>query len=401
MGHQHHRPVLLIQTVGGAGFHAGRLHRFFKGGFHYFGQIQRTAHESGELIEQAKLPRALVHAPFQGLVGLLKLFLSLLPPADVHVGAHDAQRASCGIALHDLSAGGDPDPPAVPAAQPELHREVLPLVHGALNELLGLLPVVGVQEVGPAFVDQHAAEALDRHVGQGKQLIEHDAELLAQVLLVGGFEGGLRRRQACALRVVDQVELQLTVRAPVAERVQPPQAFEARIESAFAALPVDVLFQVAGQGGDDLYAMRCQKRGQILEAGLFEDGQVAAVDHTQAARARGDHEAPEIAVQLGGASGQVEGGDLRTGVEKIDGGVHGLIRHFLLSFRPRVYMAVHAALIAAVTQIHLQRFDRAALQARKIGAGKQGQGGVHVNYSGKFYLISRAFCAIGYRLTKI
>ena len=249
--------------------------------------------------------------------------------------------------------------------------------------------------------DQHAAEALNRHVGEREQAIEHDAVTLAQMLFIRGFERGLGWRQARALRVVDQVEDQAASRLAIAQRIQPPEPLEAGLENAFAALLFNVLFQVARQGGDDFDAMGREKHRQIVVAGFLQYGQVAAVDHAQPARARGNDQAAEIAVQLGCPPGEIDGGDLGAGGEEIDRGVHGFVRHLFFSIRSCVHVAVHTALVAAVAKIQLQRFDGAALQAREIGADEQGQGGVHEEFSGRTYRTSRQLDANGYKPLEI
>jgi len=48
-------------------------------------------------------------------------------------------------------------------------------------------------------------EAVNRHVRDGQQMVELDAVLFAQVLLVIGFELRLRRWKRRADRIVDQV----------------------------------------------------------------------------------------------------------------------------------------------------------------------------------------------------
>jgi hypothetical protein len=84
---------------------------------------------------------------------------------------------------------------------------------------------------------------------------------------------------------------------------------QAGFENPFAALLVDVFFQVAGQRGDDFDAVCGEEVGQVLETGLFEDGQVAAVDHAQAARARRHHQAAEPRIEFRRAAGEIDGGD--------------------------------------------------------------------------------------------
>src|SRR3972149_6320521 len=201
------------------------------------------------------------------------------------------------------------------------------------------------------------------------------------MLFVGGFQFGLRRRQAGALRVIDQVQDQAAVGAPVAQRIQPSEPFEARLESARAALLVDVFLQVARQGGDDFDAMHGQKRRQVFMTGFLQYGQVAAVDHAQSARARGNDQSLEIAVQLGRTPGEIDGADLGAGGEKFDDGGYGFGRHLFRPIRSSIYVAVHATLVAAVTQVQLQRLDGAAREARESGSNQQGQGGVHDKYS--------------------
>ena len=139
--------------------------------------------------------------------------------------------------------------------------------------------------------------------------------------------------------------------------------------------------------------MGCQKRRQIFEAGLLQYGQVAAVDHAQSARARGNDQAPEIAVQLGSAAGEIDGGDLGAGGEEIDNRVDGLGRHLFRATWSRIHVTVHTALVAAVAKVQLQRLDGAALQAREISAGEKVQGGMHGRCSERSCPIGRRFPA--------
>ncbi len=137
-----------------------------------------------------------------------------------------------------------------------------------------------------AFGHQHRPEALDRHVGQGEQLVEHHATVFGQVALVVGLQCRLRWRQAGALRVVDRVQRQPGSLLAVAQRVEPTQPADAGIEGALAALPVDVVFQIARHRGHHLDAVLGQEPVKPLLAGFFEDGEVAAVDHPHSPRTR-------------------------------------------------------------------------------------------------------------------
>ncbi len=100
-----------------------------------------------------------------------------------------------------------------------------------------------------AAADQGTAEAGNRLVGDGVQVVELDAEVFLQVLFIVCFQRLLRRRQAGALRVVDQIQLQIAAWLAVAQRVQLPEPGDAALEYAVAALAVDVVARIAGQGG--------------------------------------------------------------------------------------------------------------------------------------------------------
>src|ERR1017187_7945239 len=123
--------------------------------------------------------------------------------------------------------------------------------------------------------------------------------------------------------------------------------------------------------------MSRQKRRQIFEAWFLQYGQVAAVYHAQSARAGGNDQSPEIAVQLGGAPGEIDGSDLGAGGEEIDDGIDGFGRHLFRATWSRIHVTVHTALVAAVAKVQLQRLDGAALQARKISAGEKVQSCMH------------------------
>ncbi|MOA07867.1 hypothetical protein D3C78_1275930 [compost metagenome] len=85
---------------------------------------------------------------------------------------------------------------------------------------------------------------------------------------------------------------------------------------------------------------------------------------------------PEARVQLGRAAGQVEGVQ-RMAVEHLAQERHVGVVHALVARRPGVDVAVQAALVAAVGQVDLQGFQRAAAQGGKVQGVEQRQGGVH------------------------
>jgi len=119
-----------------------------------------------------------------------------------------------------------------------------------------------------------------------------------------------------------------------------------------------------------VHALRGEELGQVLVAGLEQDGQVAAVDHARAERAARAHDVAEMGIQLRGAAGQVErGGAARREIAQHL--LRGLERHRLRARGPGVHMAVQARLVADITQVHLQGFEAAAGERRKIGTSEE------------------------------
>src|SRR5712692_5114422 len=224
--------------------------------------------------------------------------------------------------------------------------------------------------------DQHRAEALDRHVGESEQFVEHHAMRFAQVALVVRFELVLRGRQRRALRVVDEIQRETAARGAVAERVEAFQRLDALLVDAFAALPVDQLLGIARQRRGYLDALRGEELGESFLPGLLHDGEVAAVDDVRALLARAQHEIAKMGIQLRRAAGDVEyfySGDL----EKDQHIGDRLARHQLGALRAGVDVAVHAALVALVAEIDLQRFQARAPERREAVSPHQGERGVH------------------------
>jgi len=111
-------------------------------------------------------------------------------------------------------------------------------------------------------------------------------------------------------------------------------------------------------------------------SGLLEDGEVAPVDDVSAERAGTRDEAAELRMQLGRAAGDVERLGART-LEKHEHVLHDGRRHHLGALRPGIDVAMHAALVAAVAEVDLQRLEALAPQGRKAVAREQRQRGVH------------------------
>jgi hypothetical protein len=81
--------------------------------------------------------------------------------------------------------------------------------------------------------------------------------------------------------------------------------------SALVALPIDVGFQVAGQGGD------------VLESRFLKDSKIATVDDVLAHTACSRHEFTEMRIQLECAAGDIHSLSINGCLEKFQ---HGLRR---------------------------------------------------------------------------
>src|SRR5262249_52913724 len=133
-----------------------------------------------------------------------------------------------------------------------------------------------------AVGNKDRAETLDRHVGERIELVENNAVALVEHAFVVVFERLLRRRQRRSLGIVDEIEHEPGLRAPIAQPVQDFQAADGRFEHALAALAVDILFEVAGKRSDDLDPLAREEFGEVLLPGDFEDGEIAAIYHAHA-----------------------------------------------------------------------------------------------------------------------
>ena len=119
-----------------------------------------------------------------------------------------------------------------------------------------------------------------------------------------------------------------------------------------------------------------EEPGEILEAGLVQDREVAAVDDPESEGARLLHQPPEVRVQLRRAAGDVQRGDAARPQHREDL-VDRLRRHHLPAVGARVDVAVQAGLVAAVAEVDLQRIDGAPGEGREVGLAEQRQRRVH------------------------
>ena len=117
--------------------------------------------------------------------------------------------------------------------------------------------------------------------------------------------------------------------------------------------------------------MGSKKTGEILLTCLLEYRQVTTIDHTHAERARACNQRAEVRIQLRGAAGDIERLNIRCS-QKGDHMVHRCEVHLFRSRRTGVHVAVHAALIALVTEINLERLEFAPGDLREIGRLQEG-----------------------------
>src|SRR5262249_246086 len=142
------------------------------------------------------------------------------------------------------------------------------------------------------------------------------------------------------------------------------QAANGRFEHALAALAVDILFEVAGKRSDDLDPLAREEFGEVLLAGDFEHGEIAAIHHAHTHGARRAHQSAEVRVEFRRAAGDVEGTQAPSRKES-EHRVDHLARHFLAAVWAGTDVAVHAGLVAAIADIDLERVEAAALNRRK------------------------------------
>src|SRR5258706_11990720 len=196
-----------------------------------------------------------------------------------------------------------------------VHRDQSAAHHGAEILLAEGLPQQIHVRIELSLGDERRAESRNRHVREGIEAVEADAATRAEHPLVIRLELFLRGRERSLLRVVDEVEREAGAPRSVAERVETLQRTNTRLVHAFAALPVDQLLGVAGKRGDDLDAPGGKELCEILLAGLFENGEIAAVDYVRAERASALDELPEMRIELGRPSGDV----VRTDTGSLEG----------------------------------------------------------------------------------
>ena len=201
-------------------------------------------------------------------------------------------------------------------------------------------------------------KALDGHVGDREQGVESHAEVTRQRFAVVGFEVRLRRWQSRSHRVVHEVEATTAAgrgTASVAQRVQPLECSDARIEDASPALAFDVLRAITREARHDVDLVLGEEGGSVLLIRLFEDRQVAAIDHPASQRARAYDEVAKVGVHLGRSARQIERVDEGTALEEEEQPLDGRPIESFRPFRARLDVTMMAGEVAAQSQIHLKR----------------------------------------------
>src|SRR5262249_49974633 len=131
----------------------------------------------------------------------------------------------------------------------------------------------------------------------------------------------------------------------------------------------NILFEIAGKRRDDLDPLAGEKLGEILLAGDFEHGEIAAIHHAHAHGARRAYQSAKVRVEFRRAAGDVE---VRQALSRKESKhrVDHLARHFLAAVRAGIDVAVHAGLVAAIADIDLERVEPAAPDRRKGNLAK-------------------------------
>ena len=108
----------------------------------------------------------------------------------------------------------------------------------------------------------------------------------------------------------------------VAEAIQRFKRAHARVEHAFAALAVDVFFEIARHRRDHFDLLGSQELCEIFLTRLLEDGQIAAVHHVHIELACCSYQITKMHIEFGRTAGQIEFGNAG-GARKLEHFVHG------------------------------------------------------------------------------
>ena len=110
---------------------------------------------------------------------------------------------------------------------------------------------------------------------------------------------------------------------------------------------------VTGQARDDPHLMGGEERGQVVEPGLEQDGEIAAVDDLAVAAARLDNQPPEAGVHLRRAPGEIDDLEARIQVEQFDQPRGDSVAHDVGLAGAGLDVAMMAGEVAEAPHVHL------------------------------------------------
>jgi hypothetical protein len=140
-----------------------------------------------------------------------------------------------------------------------------------------------------------------------------------------------------------------------------------------AALLFDIGLAVAGQRGNHLHTLPSQEFGGVLLPRPEQHGEVAAVDHGLAQRARFAHQGTEMRIHLRRTTGKVDGMDGRRVGQQLQQAFNRGRLHDLGALGSRFHVAVMAGQVAKLAHVDLQDFQRRARQAEAVLAQAAGE----------------------------
>jgi hypothetical protein len=211
------------------------------------------------------------------------------------------------------------------------------------------------------FPDQLCPKTSQRHIGNGEKASKSDAKALTQLAPVIFFKNQLWGREKWSSRVVDKVQRQLRVRS-IAQDIQSLDGRYTSLIDSFTPLSAHVLFKVTRHGCHELNLVVPEELGQTFHAPFQKHSQVRSHLDSVTFLAENLYKTPEIRVELGGSSGQVDKFGMHA-FSRPQNQLHGLPFHHLLSLGGCLEVTMGALLIAPESQIHLQSFDLQTIQS--------------------------------------
>ena len=148
------------------------------------------------------------------------------------------------------------------------------------------------------------------------------------------------------------------------------EALQTPLKDPATPLLVNPVLLRAGQRGDNVHLLLGQKSRQVLHPGFIEDREIATIDHLNVQFSGRADQGAEPWMQLRRPSRKVQRLDSVVAKNLRNQG-DLVIRHHLGPPGACVHMAMAAALIAAVSQIHLEGPE---IGSRQFGKDRGGEG---------------------------